>query len=485
MTRALKILLIDDSEDDAILIERAIRRDGEACELYRVANAMELNSAIADQEWDVILCDYMMPEFSIEEALEALSQYNQDIPFIIVSGAIPDELAVELMRKGVHDYVTKNNLSRLLPAIKREIYEADQRSRRRLAEKQLSESEERYRRTFDSIPDNAYLWQLLDDGNIILASVNQTVRNTTRNAIEDFLGMNVLDIFPNVPWIPDTIRKVMNSNQPIRFEREFSQHPGSKRWSIWNFTKPADNLVLTISTDVTEVRDALNALKLSERELRSAKDRAILYLDLLGHDIRNQLQAILGGTEIAQELITDGNLLRIMKGVSDAATKCERIISKVKLTESLMAYPLLETDLSETLSKAVMKFSRVYPSAKMSQKIVLKKAMVLADIFLEEIWLNLMENSVEHNPHDKIQIWVELDETENSFQVTIADDGKGIPDMVKEGLFDVNRRFGGVSLHQTKEIVDKYGGTISVHDRVPDTPNQGAKFVIQFPKLVK
>lgn len=113
MTNKLSILLIDDSEDDEFLLERAIRKDGEDFELLRVSDAKEMNQALRDTKWDVILCDYMMPNFNIENAMEILSDSDYDIPFIIVSGAIPDELAVDLMRKGANDYITKGNLSRL------------------------------------------------------------------------------------------------------------------------------------------------------------------------------------------------------------------------------------------------------------------------------------------------------------------------------------------------------------------------------------
>ncbi len=89
---------------------------------------------------------------------------------------------------------------------------------------------------------------------------------------------------------------------------------------------------------------------------------------------------------------------------------------------------------------------------------------------------------MEHNPRPDKHIWLTLEEVDEGFEARIADDGKGIPDTVKDGLFDVSRRYGGVSLHQTKEIVDKYGGRIKVTDRVPGTPEEGAEFCIWLPR---
>ena len=482
MTNKLSILLIDDSEDDEFLLERAIRKDVEDCELLRVSDAKEMNQALREKNWDVILCDYMMPNFNIENAMEILSDSDYDIPFIIVSGAIPDELAVALMRKGANDYITKGNLSRLVPAIKREIREAEDRNLRRTAEEQLRKSEIQYRRTFDAISDPAYLWQRDANGNLILVSINKAIREYTIGAMERYVGLNVSEIFPNDTWIINLINETMKTGQHKQIERPFVHGPNKESLFIWDFTKPAEDLVLLITTDVTEERRMINALKTSEHELRAAKDRAVLYLDLLGHDIRNQLQAILGGAEIVQELIDQEDAKRLIKGVTDAATRCDRIINKVKMTESLRAYPLVKRDLKDSVASSLSRFSKVFPEAEIFLNTIQDEALVMADHFMDEIWLNLMENAIEHNPKEKKRIWIDILSKDSGYSVKIGDDGKGIPDNVKEGLFDVNRRFGGVSLHITKEIVEKYSGLIEVGDRIPSDPHEGAEFSVWLPK---
>jgi signal transduction histidine kinase len=91
-------------------------------------------------------------------------------------------------------------------------------------------------------------------------------------------------------------------------------------------------------------------------------------------------------------------------------------------------------------------------------------------------------NAVEHNPNDQKHIWVNLQEHDEGYLVTIGDDGVGISDTRKTELFDVARRFGGIGLHQSSQIIEKYDGWIQIHDRVKDQPELGAEFRLFFPK---
>ena len=93
-----------------------------------------------------------------------------------------------------------------------------------------------------------------------------------------------------------------------------------------------------------------------------------------------------------------------------------------------------------------------------------------------------MMNAIEHNPNVEKKVWVDLKEDETGYIVSIADNGKGIPDAVKAGLFDTSRRFGGLGLHTANYIVEKYNGRIEVHDRVRGDSTQGAEFQIWIPK---
>ena len=93
-----------------------------------------------------------------------------------------------------------------------------------------------------------------------------------------------------------------------------------------------------------------------------------------------------------------------------------------------------------------------------------------------------MINAIEHNPNEEKKVWVDLTEVDHGYIVSIADNGKGIPDTLKTSIFDTSRRFGGLGLHTAQFIVEKYNGRIEVHDRVIDDSTQGAEFRIWIPK---
>jgi PAS domain S-box-containing protein len=155
--RELLVLLIEDSVDDAILLERHLRRAGFKPVITRIETAEAMHEQLAAVEgggvtWDIILADYNLPHFSAPEALQLLKSMPHDIPFIMMSGAVSEETAVAAMRAGAHDYVSKENLIRLAPAIERELAEAVNRRRRRATERALQQSEERFHRLVEATP---------------------------------------------------------------------------------------------------------------------------------------------------------------------------------------------------------------------------------------------------------------------------------------------------------------------------------------------
>ena len=154
--RALRVLLIEDSPDDAALLERHLRRAGFVPEMTRIETAQAMQQALtraeSDPGWDIILADYNLPRFSAPEALRLLKNTQHDIPFIMMSGAVSEETAVAAMRAGAHDYVSKENLTRLAPAIEREMAEAINRVSRRATERALQQSEERFHRLVEATP---------------------------------------------------------------------------------------------------------------------------------------------------------------------------------------------------------------------------------------------------------------------------------------------------------------------------------------------
>lgn len=138
MPVALRLLHVEDSADDAALICLELESAGYTLHYRRVENAPEMKVALAEESWDVVLSDFNLPAFNAYDALRQLQQCGHDIPLIVVSGFIGEVGAVALMKAGAHDYVMKDNLARLGPAIEREIKEAASRARRRQADQELA-----------------------------------------------------------------------------------------------------------------------------------------------------------------------------------------------------------------------------------------------------------------------------------------------------------------------------------------------------------
>jgi PAS domain S-box-containing protein len=167
MLTPLRILIIEDYADDALILLREVRLGGYAPTYLRVQTEEELRLALAHGEWDVILSDYRLPGFSGLDALRMVQTMGLDVPFILISGMMGEDLAVEAMRAGCHDYLTKKHLARLVPALERELREVEVRrarrdaeAARRAAESALRASEARYRILVERLPAVVYTAEL-------------------------------------------------------------------------------------------------------------------------------------------------------------------------------------------------------------------------------------------------------------------------------------------------------------------------------------
>ena len=138
----LRILLVEDAEQDAELLMRALRKEGIKAQFERVQNVADLRAALQRQPWDAVIADFRLPGFSGLDALGMVRAAGLDIPFILLSGTIGEEAVVDVMKAGANDFVTKENLQRLAPALKRELQETAVRAAHRQAERDLIESEQ-------------------------------------------------------------------------------------------------------------------------------------------------------------------------------------------------------------------------------------------------------------------------------------------------------------------------------------------------------
>ena len=149
MKTPLHVLIIEDLEDEALLLSYELERNGCAVVCKRVDTPAATEAALRRQAWDVVICDYTLPHFGFSAALALVKAFDPDLPFILVSGTVGEVNAVACMKAGAHDYVMKDNLTRLLPAIERELREAEVRRQQRRAAEELTASEDRYRLLFE------------------------------------------------------------------------------------------------------------------------------------------------------------------------------------------------------------------------------------------------------------------------------------------------------------------------------------------------
>ena len=135
--RPLHMLVVEDSEDDVLLVVRQLKSAGHDVTFKRVESAQDMKRAITENSWDIVIADHSMPRFNALAALSILKASGLDLPFIIVSGTIGEDVAVAAMKAGAHDYIMKDNVARLVPAVERELHEAKVRQERRQAEEEV------------------------------------------------------------------------------------------------------------------------------------------------------------------------------------------------------------------------------------------------------------------------------------------------------------------------------------------------------------
>ena len=274
--KSLRVLIIENSEDDALLIIRELKKVGYNPVYERIETAAAMKKSLKEKQWDIIICDHTLPKFNAPSAIAILKKANVDIPIIIVSGTIGEEKAIECMRLGAQDYILKGNLSRLCPAIGRELKEAKVRGKRKQMEEKLRESEENYRQRVETTHDLI----MSVDFDFKITYVNKAIAN--RVSEFDPIGKNLLDYTP--PHGHELQKAIMQKRKEgfsdaLSFEWEIFYPFNStmildiKSTLLTDDGKPSG--VMFVARDITERRQlesqreaALKALQESEQKYR-------------------------------------------------------------------------------------------------------------------------------------------------------------------------------------------------------------------------
>lgn len=224
MDKPINVLIVDDSEDDGLLLIRQLKNGDFNPTYEQVDTAEAMSEALDKKTWDLILCDYSMPSFSAAAALELYKAKGCDIPFIIVSGTIVDEVAVAAMKAGAHDYIMKNNLARLSPAVVRELREAKNRHARREASAQLRKSEEKYRTLFEDSRDAIYITAAKGE----LIDFNQSTLELFGYSREELIEMDTKNIFVSADEYHRFQEKIAQNGSVREFEAKLRKKDGTK-----------------------------------------------------------------------------------------------------------------------------------------------------------------------------------------------------------------------------------------------------------------
>ena len=268
MGKPLRVLMVEDNPDDALLLELALGRGGFDVHRQRVDTAAALERALAAEAWDLVVCDHDMPAFDAPSALRIVRESGLDLPFIIVSGTIGEDLAVEALKQGADDYLVKQNLKRLIPAVTRGLEDAENRRRRSAAE-----------RANQLIMANSVDVICITDAESRFVSVSDAVRAQWGYEPEELIGRRYGELVPAEDQDSALLAApAVRGGEVIRsLHSRIICKDGRLTDVVWASSwSDRDRLCFSVARDVSQQRRAAEALAESQRKYRTYVENAPL-----------------------------------------------------------------------------------------------------------------------------------------------------------------------------------------------------------------
>ena len=499
MGKPLRVLIVEDSEDDAILLLRELKRGGYDPIFERVDTPAAMIEVLEKQTWDLLISDYSMPHFSAPEALKLLHKSGLDLPFIILSGKIGEDTAVAAMKAGAHDYIMKDNMARLIPAIERELQEVKMRREHKLAEEALQESEAKNRALLDAIPD--MMFRISKDCTILDFKAAKDFDPFVPPG--EFLNKKLYDVFPantNINVAQQgayfiVIERTLQTGETQIFEYQLEENGKLNDYEARTVVSGEDE-VLLIVRKITERKQA-EELRLENEELAHASKAKNEFLATVSHELRTPLTSIIGFSILLKEKKTGdlnekqelfvGNILKssehLLNLISNILDMTKVEAGKIKLAIEKVSVPAILGETSGLVEQIAAKHN-----------VVLKREIDPQLDFIEadrqrfkQILLNLLDNAIKFSKKEGGTVTLIAKKDGDTAQFSVSDTGIGIKEKDIGKLFNmfrqvdtgVSRKYPGTGLGLaiSKQLVELHGGMIKVESNY----GEGSTFTFFLP----
>jgi PAS domain S-box-containing protein len=449
------------------------------------------------EAWDVILADYAMPGFSGLAALNILRESGRDIPFIIVSGTIGEETAVEALKAGAHDFLVKDRLARLLPAIEREIREARIRRERLDATALL-----------DSLYATAPIGLAFIDREFRYVRINDMLAAINGVSAAEHVGRRVRDVLPELGVkLEETHRRVLETGEPVlnvEVSGETPAAPGAQRHWLVNYYPVCDDrgAILGVGSVVVEITERKRAETERERlvgELAEAVKLRDDFLSIASHELRTPLTPLLLQVNILRarmEVVASGRAPRdwlegCVERIARQGRRLERLVGQLldvsRITTGRFTLDLDTVDLSEVVREAHERVTETGELRRSGSTLDVEAEEHVVGrwdrLRLEQVVENLLSNALKYGAGKPIQISVSR--SDSNAVLVVADQGIGVSEEDQKRIFGrferavSPRHYGGLGmgLFVVQQVVDAHGGSIEVES----TSGQGSRFVVRLP----